>query len=640
MNYLKQYGSKLIKNGFPIIPIKPGSKAPALKVWQKIKATPETLDEWLSNGHSESGIGVLAETCPGIDLDIRDEEISQKLLKYCQKELNVKIHRIGNAPKILIPFQTDEPFPKMYSNEYQDFLGEKNQIEILCKGQQYVCFHIHPDTGKPYQWLNGSILDTPRDQLPVLTRNIALKLIEYFHSIVPFDWELKSKEDHEPESHQDPLENLKPPLDISTQKIKKCLGLLNPDDSYQQWVKIGMALYHQSRGSAEGYHLWDEWSLKGPKHQEGDCESKWDTFKENLAITNPVTFASVLKLAKEEFTHNKLKNSKVKFSHVTDVMAKLGKINWLVKNYIEENTLGIFFGDPGSYKSFLALDIALNCALGTHWNGSETKQGRVVYIAGEGHGGLARRITAWVKETKADLSKAPIHFSEQSADLYNQEAAEEIANTVGLLQKEKPALVVIDTLARNFGPGDENSTADMNVFIEHVDKLIRDRFKCCVLLVHHTGHKEKNRARGSMALRGGVDFEYRIEKPEKLTAKMVCTKMKDGPEPEDTYFEGKSILLDFDGDEEITSLVFSKIDAPIKEEKKPLSGRYEKILKIAEKIADGNLIDRDKFKNQLLVEGLVKDQADFRNTIYCLEVRKNYLKKEGNHLVLVDEFSI
>ena len=48
-------------------------------------------------------------------------------------------------------------------------------------------------------------------------------------------------------------------------------------------------------------------------------------------------------------------------------------------------------------------------------------------------------------------------------------------------------IIVLDTLARNFGDGDENSTGDMNRFVSAVGRMI-ERFGCAVVVVHHSWH--------------------------------------------------------------------------------------------------------------------------------------------------------
>ncbi len=95
-----------------------------------------------------------------------------------------------------------------------------------------------------------------------------------------------------------------------------------------------------------------------------------------------------------------------------------------------------------------------------------------------------------------------------------------------------PGLIVIDTIARNFGGGDENSTKDMSAFITAIDTL-RERYHCCILLVHHTGHSDKSRARGSIALLGSLDAEYRVEKSgaDEKTILLTSTRQKDNDDP-------------------------------------------------------------------------------------------------------------
>jgi RecA-family ATPase len=68
-----------------------------------------------------------------------------------------------------------------------------------------------------------------------------------------------------------------------------------------------------------------------------------------------------------------------------------------------------------------------------------------------------------------------------------------------------PALIVIDTLARNFGGGEENTSQDMSRFIDSGDKLRKD-FSASVLVLHHPGKNTEKGARGHSALLAGVDM--------------------------------------------------------------------------------------------------------------------------------------
>jgi hypothetical protein len=124
------------------------------------------------------------------------------------------------------------------------------------------------------------------------------------------------------------------------------------------------------------------------------------------------------------------------------------------------------------------------------------------------------------------------------------EAAKAVADEYG-----NPAMIVFDTVARNFGPGDENSTRDMTAFISGADK-IRSAFKCCILLVHHSGHADRSRGRGSMALKGALDVEYRLEKDETGVVRVTVAKPpKDFEPPPPMAFRLNTVELPFQDDQ-------------------------------------------------------------------------------------------
>ena len=58
-SYLEKYGSGLMSNGYKIIPIKKGSKIPAIKGWTKIDADLNQLEQWISAGFE--GVGILCK---------------------------------------------------------------------------------------------------------------------------------------------------------------------------------------------------------------------------------------------------------------------------------------------------------------------------------------------------------------------------------------------------------------------------------------------------------------------------------------------------------------------------------------------------------------------------------------------------
>lgn len=238
-------------------------------------------------------------------------------------------------------------------------------------------------------------------------------------------------------------------------------------------------------------------------------------------------------------------NQNYKFIPVSEVIRNLQPISWLVEGYIEQHTMALIFGDPASGKTFVAIDVACCVATGKDWQGNKVNKGAVFYIAGEGHNGLARRFMAWEKFNGISLKDAPLFIAERSAQFFDAGHAKAITEAVQDLADAnggKPRLIVIDTLARNFGGGDENSTKDMNLFIQHVDAL-KDRWKATALIIHHTGHADKNRARGAMALKGALDHEYHVQKRDKNLISIQSTKTKEGLEPASLSFEITAVTL-------------------------------------------------------------------------------------------------
>jgi hypothetical protein len=221
-------------------------------------------------------------------------------------------------------------------------------------------------------------------------------------------------------------------------------------------------------------------------------------------------------------------------------------MDWLIEDFIESNSLTEVFGAPESGKSLLAIDWGLSVAAGIYWQGHRTKQGAVFYVAGEGQNRLARRFGAWGIDNNKDIKKLPFYRSEQAAGFYDIHSAMSVERAINqIIQRDKvqPRLIIIDTLARNFGGGNENSTEDMSLFVAHIDKYLRTRFNATVLLVHHTGHGSAERGRGSSALKAAVDTEYSMVKNADEIINLTCTKMKDAAHPLPKSFKIRAIDL-------------------------------------------------------------------------------------------------
>ena len=204
-------------------------------------------------------------------------------------------------------------------------------------------------------------------------------------------------------------------------------------------------------------------------------------------------------------------------------LAQLPEPEPLIGGTIDQRTVAVVAGPPGSLKSFTLLSWACSIATGTKWLSRPIDHpGRVLLIAAEGAYGIHHRIEAWedkhcpVPDEALTVVAGPINL------LNHQEVTELCAVADG------HTFVAVDTLARCMVGGDENSARDMG---QAVDSLYRIRDATaggCVAAAHHTPQSAGHRPRGSTALLGGVDTCYMAEGgPQQMTLNRV--KRKDGP---------------------------------------------------------------------------------------------------------------
>ena len=652
MTFLSVQGPTLINNGFHIVPIAPGTKYPKLKAWSDITATVADVQKW---ERTHDGVGILAKHTPGVDLDIRDTDTSNDMVTFVENLLGSTVQRVGEAPKTLLVYRTDEPFTKVQSSTYVDPFGVEHKVEILGDGQQFVAFATHPDTNQPYQWTSEKNLSEVNAwDLPTITQEQAVQIVEHFQSIVPDYWSIKPGTSASTPSLTvvddfTVLENIKPPVDVATIKIKQALKYISADQ-YETWVRVGMALFHQYDGQPDGFEVWETWSKTSTKFDSKGIGFKWDSFKTDLR-KNPVTAATILKMASEAKKKGVLTVADddvhaFKLIHGKDILSKLKPVPWLVRGVIEQDSTGLMFGDPANFKSFITIDLACHVAAGKTWHGHDVTGGPVIYVAGEGHNGFARRLAAWQAGNEGFLIEdMPIYFSQKATGFYDQDEAVKVTAEIDRIVETEghaPSMIVIDTLARNFGAGDENSTSDMNMFVNHVDAFLRSKYGCVVLIVHHTGKADKNHARGSSALKGAVDFEYRMDRPDdsedELTCEMVNTKMKDAPEPAPIWFQGEEKVVG-DFDEDVTSLVFKKTDPPgnVSPTEK-LKGRQLALFNFTKQQTEfDGFIERKELAKVTVDSGICTDRKQFNTAIGEL-IKKRLLEEKDKEISVIEGF--
>lgn len=168
------------------------------------------------------------------------------------------------------------------------------------------------------------------------------------------------------------------------------------------------------------------------------------------------------------------------------------------------------FGPSGCYKSFYSLDASLRIA-----------QSRpVVYIVGEGLGGIHRRVQAWCEHNQSGPGES--YFIDHEINLLDSTSVKALGNASASV---KPAMFVFDTLARCLIGGDENSAKDMGIAI-HSASLLQHALHSAVSWIHHSNRAERGE-RGSGALRGASDSMIEMYPNGDGSVRVSCSKSKD-----------------------------------------------------------------------------------------------------------------
>ena len=226
--------------------------------------------------------------------------------------------------------------------------------------------------------------------------------------------------------------------------------------------------------------------------------------------------------------------------------------SWLLDGVLQERSYGIVYGAPGSFKSFITLDMALAVAVGPNWPWTSAwtpkldYAGTVLYVAGEGRAQMMNRIRAWSNthnggkpvETFYLADPVPMIGSQEDVDLFVQGAM--------AMNPDGYDLVVIDTIGRGMMGLNENSQEDASKFTHLVERIQYGMGDAAVLAVHHVGKDTSKGVRGSTVFQADADVLIMVEREGKAKeVKLTMTKQKDAEEwPEPLMVNASDVMLE------------------------------------------------------------------------------------------------
>jgi hypothetical protein len=199
----------------------------------------------------------------------------------------------------------------------------------------------------------------------------------------------------------------------------------------------------------------------------------------------------------------------------------------LIANVLDQGTTALLYGRHGTLKTFIALDWAASVGIGRRWQGRNTEQRRVLYVAGEGAFGFKRRLDAWETAWQAQLHDDDLHVLPHPVNLTR---TIDVLNLAALIAWGGYGFVVLDTLARCMVGADENSAKDCGIVVDAMTRLLGHTpgGRGVILGVHHSG-KDGKTFRGSSVFEAGAETVYSTVRDGAVVI-LNREKRKDGPE--------------------------------------------------------------------------------------------------------------
>jgi hypothetical protein len=267
---MAQFGARLVANGYSVIPIQPRTKKPGChrdgqwrdyRHWTRhaTRATTELeLEQW--SRWPEAGIGIVAGSVAGVDIDIVDDaELALRIEQLARKRLgDTPAVRIGQPPKRLLVYRTAAPFKGL----------KCHPLEVLCLGQQFVAYAIHPGTGRPYEWPEEGLADLDIGSLPAIDEAQARAFLEEAIALLP--------QALHPATLGSPAgaHRCGHAQQGTPQAVKTALTFIpNADLDYDSWVRIGLAL-NGALGDG-GAELFANWSAQSAKNVPAFTAKTW-----------------------------------------------------------------------------------------------------------------------------------------------------------------------------------------------------------------------------------------------------------------------------------------------------------------------------------------------------------------------------
>lgn len=246
------------------------------------------------------------------------------------------------------------------------------------------------------------------------------------------------------------------------------------------------------------------------------------------------------------------------------------RLEWLIDDSWVDKSVGFISGRSKSYKTWMALDLALSIVSGAPFLGryDTRRTGPVLLIQEEDPSSVLQerlrligkakdmlpqaKITGAIGEEVVRLSYPdfPLHIINLQG--FNLGSDEKVAQVRRLIAEVNPVMVILDPLIVMLGNVDENRATEVATLLQVV-KMWREEFGCSVVIVHHwnkakteDGERFAQHMYGSFAFHAWLESALHVmpvieEEQERIDTVIVEKEFKAAP-------SGRSLKLKFNID--------------------------------------------------------------------------------------------
>lgn len=320
-------------------------------------------------------------------------------------------------------------------------------------------------------------------------------------------------------------------------RAKAALDKLDPDD-YDLWVKVGMA--GKASYGENWFPIWKKWSSGSEKFKEGECETKWDSFKRDGLTAGSLFYWTsdgdddCLLVDDDEY------ELPFKIHDMAEALVPQPEIDWLVRGLISRRSVSLVVGPPGCYKTYAMLSLAMRAALGLPWLDFQTEKCKILLIDEEsGQRRLNRRLhEVYLGEIGSKKGMPDIKYT--SLAQFDLNDPDWVSNLYVTIKRTQADLVIIDALVDVMPGGDENAVKDVQPIFKALRK-ISEETNSGIIVIHHTN--KNGGYRGSSAMSGAVDLmlTVRVDKEDKFK---ICFESEKARDIEHVEFAAEVVFND------------------------------------------------------------------------------------------------